>query len=83
MEYAQEARFTFMDRIRRRMFPVAPRPVRAEDPRSYLTTNVVVHVDWLDRLRLLWSGRALIQITTYTDLVVQDAESLSNFSVIP
>lgn len=83
MEHAYCARMSVWDRIRARLFPRAPRPRLENDPRTYLTTDVRVHVDWPDRLRLLVSGRCLVQVTTYTDVLVNDADSVSVFSVEP
>lgn len=75
------ARETWIDRCRNRLFPEPPWPRRDTDTRTFLSTRVEVHLDWADRLRILWSGRALMKTTTYTDVLVNDAESLSVFSV--
>lgn len=68
-------------RIRERLFPSAPRPRKEDDKRTFVTTMIHVSVDWTDRLRLLWLGRMKIQVVTYTDVEVKDAESVSVFSV--
>jgi hypothetical protein len=68
-------------RLWRRLFPLAPRPVDPAETRTYLTTTIHVWVSWPDRLRLLVSGRALVQLVTYTDVEVKDARSVSVFSV--
>lgn len=79
--YAMEARWTWWSRLMYRLFPPAPRPRIDGDARTFLTTNIYVSVDWRDRVRLLVSGRAFIQVVTYTDIEVQQAESVSAFSV--
>ncbi len=83
MEYAQEARWTLMGRIRNKLFPTPPRPRKENDPRTYLTIMNYTSVDWLDRLRILWSGRVLIQSVVYTDVEVKEADTVSTFSVLP
>lgn len=80
--YQAVAKSNWTDRIRWRLFPTPLFPRRDGDPRTFIQTRIDCHVDWMDRLRLLWSGRALIQVTTYTDVLVNDAESLSTFSVL-
>lgn len=64
------------------LFPQAPQPEIAGDERTYLTTNIHVYVGWRDKLRLLLSGHALVQVRTYTDVEVKEAESISVFSVV-
>ena len=71
------------DRLRWKLFPRASRPEVAGDARTYITTDVRVDVDWFDRLRLLVSGRILVQLRTYTDVEVKQAQSVSVFSVEP
>jgi hypothetical protein len=78
---AYEARWTWRDRLRMKLFPEAPWPRRDDDKRTYVSTRIYVHVDWWDRLRMLWSGRLLVKVTTYTDVLVNDAESISAISV--
>lgn len=79
--YEQTAGTRWLDRLRWRIFPRPLRPRLEDDPRTFISTVVTVHVDWPDRLRLLFSGVALIQVTTYTDVLVNEAESVSVFSV--
>lgn len=69
------------NRIWMRLFPHKARPFKEGDPRTYLTTNVHVHVDWADRIRLLVTGHAVLQVVTYTDVEVREAESISVFHV--
>lgn len=66
-----------------RWFPVTARPFRVDDPRSWIATTVHVRVSWQDRLRLLATGRAEVLVTTYTDVPVVTAQSLSSFAVLP
>jgi hypothetical protein len=72
-----------LDRLRRWLFPRQPWPFIENDQRTYLTTNVRLSVGWVDRVRLLATGRALVQVITYTDVEVKEAESRSAFSVEP
>jgi len=48
-----------------------------------ITTNTVVHVDWLDRLRILISGKCRVESFTRTSVTVAHAETRSIFSVLP
>lgn len=75
------ARVRVFGRWRQRLFPEPCWPRREDDPRTFISTRIDISVDWRDRLRLLWSGRVLVLVTTYTDVQVIDAESLSMFSV--
>lgn len=79
--YEAVAHETIIDRWRNRLFPESPWPRSETDARTFISTDIYVHLDWLDRLRLLWSGRIHVKVTTYTDVLVNDAESLSVFSV--
>lgn len=47
------------------------------------TTNVVVHMSWGDRLRLLISGRFGVQIRMQTDVTVSEAISKCDIGVLP
>jgi hypothetical protein len=73
----QTPRFTWLDRLSWKLFPWAPPPRLDTDPRTFMTTRVGVYLEWKDRLRVLISGRLSVQVVTYTDVVVHDAESLS------
>lgn len=75
------ARPTVWTRFKYRLFPQPPRPLIANDPRTFLTTEVYVHVDWADWFRLLVHGRARVQVLTYTDVEVKHADSRSVFWV--
>lgn len=50
---------------------------------GYLQTDAVCVFDWVDRLRLLISGKLLTQTKTQTDVHVSKARSSSNFYVLP
>lgn len=50
---------------------------------SAITTNVAIHVSFMDRLRLLVSGRAELSVYTKTNVVVDRAISRSQFAVLP
>lgn len=81
-DYAEMAvEYGVWRRLRERLFPWAPRPERDGDERTYITTDVVVVADWVDRLRFLVTGRARIQVRTYTDVLVNAADSVSAFHV--
>ena len=47
-----------------------------------ITTNVVCHVGWLDRFRLLLTGMAEVQIRTMTNVTVDRAVSVSAMSIL-
>jgi len=50
---------------------------------SALTTETTIHIDWLDRLRILVSGRCSLSTYSRTDVLVNRAESRSQFAVLP
>ena len=50
---------------------------------SYIVTRVVSHLDWKDRLRVLWSGRLAVETQTKTDVVVNKMVSQSVVYVLP
>jgi len=64
-----------------RLFPHSPRPEKDGDERTYLTTDVLFVADWKDRLRFLATGRLRIQVRTYTDVLVNECESISTCHV--
>jgi len=82
-EYTQafESKVTLFTRLKWRLFPSAPKPLNEKDKRTYITTNIWISVDWADRIRLLILGRAKLQVITYTDIEVKEADSISIFSV--
>ena len=79
---AQSVCWTWRDRLYQRFFPAPNWPRRESDSRTFLSTDVRVNVDWGDRLKLLLTGRVHVRVTTYTDVLVNDAESLSVFAVV-
>jgi hypothetical protein len=68
-------------RIMDRLFPFAPRPEIVGDKRTYITTDIRITIDWKDRIRMLVLGAARVQVRTYTDVLVNEAQSVSTFSV--
>lgn len=62
---------------------------RSSDPQpsdwwkpGVLSSHVQVRVDWLDRLKLLISGKCQIDVYTRTDVIVRKCESRSTFTVL-
>jgi len=80
-EFAHVAASARWDRrLLRRLFPARALPP-VNSPLTYIITAVHVRVSWADRLRLLASGRARINVRTYTDVEVKQAASVSAFEV--
>lgn len=50
---------------------------------SYMMTTTVVCLDWLDRLRMLVSGRLEVTVRTKTNVIVQRMLSDSAAFVLP
>lgn len=48
-----------------------------------LITDTVVHLDFLDRLRVLIGGRLRIEVSTKTDVLVKKSKSMSAVGVMP
>ena len=48
-----------------------------------LTTDTFISVSIADRLRILLTGKAMMQIKTRTDKEVVHAQSISDFAVMP
>lgn len=78
---AFEHKVTLWTRLKWKLFPIATRPLNPNDSRTYITTTIWITVDWKDRIRMLILGRAKLQVITYTDIEVKEANSLSVFSV--
>lgn len=72
---AFEARVTWRDRLRWKLFPSKPRPLITNDRRTFITTEIRSRLDWRDRLRAIVSGRLRATVLTYTDVEVKEAES--------
>ena len=70
--YAPDTR-NWWQRLLARLFPSQPRP-HLEDVEGmapgYLRTEVVAHLDWVDRLRVLVSGKVHISTSMRTDVNV-------------
>lgn len=80
-EMVHEVRVTLFDRLRWKLFPSAPSPFNEKDKRTYITTIITINISWIDRIRMLILGRAKLQVITYTDIEVKEADSMSVFSV--
>lgn len=80
-ELCQEFKPTLRFKLGRLLFPSTHKPKIENDNRTYITTQIHARVDWLDRLRLLISGRFKVEVITYTDIEVKEAESVSSFEV--
>ena len=48
-----------------------------------LITDTVAHLDFLDRLRVLVSGKVRIEVSTKTDVLVKKSKSMSAVGVMP
>jgi hypothetical protein len=48
-----------------------------------ITTNVICHMGWLDRLRLLVSGKMIVALATMTNVTVDRAVTVSECGVLP
>lgn len=50
---------------------------------SYLTIGTRIQFGWPDRVRVLVSGKVMVDINTKTDVLVGRCESVSSASVLP
>jgi len=85
--YQEPTPLTLRERLARWLFPFPSSPPHSDRLErlvgpTYVVTVVRVHVDLADRLRLLWSGRCEVQVRTYTDKLIDNAESTSSFAVL-
>ncbi len=67
-------------------FPMRNLPVPNDESdyaEGYITTVAICVFDWLDRLRILVSGKVEVKIYTKTDVMVNKAHSTSVASVLP
>lgn len=48
-----------------------------------LITDTVAHLDFLDRLRVLVSGRVRVEVSTKTDVLVKKSKSMAAVGVMP
>jgi hypothetical protein len=69
--------------IEGKLFPAKWWPVKEREQRTFLRTQINVRLGVADRIRLILTGGMRIYVTTYTDVEVRDAESLSNIEVHP
>jgi hypothetical protein len=84
--YFQIPKRTLMQRLLRRLFPsqhLPPIDPIPEWARGESLTQVRVRVDWRDRLRLLVSGRACIDVRLMSSADHRRAESRAAFYVAP
>lgn len=58
-------------------------PPEADVMLGWVATDIRVHLDIFDRMRLLVSGKAMIRIRTATDAKFDHAISVSTFEVVP
>lgn len=56
---------------------------RIEGGRDCLTSEVVVHLDWRDVLRLLFSWRCRVVVKTTVPVLVDRCSTSSSFEVLP
>lgn len=74
-------RRTIWDRLFPQSWPEYPE--RPGYKPGALTTHVEVRLGWLDRFRILISGRCTVRVKTITSIDDSKAESFSTFSVLP
>lgn len=79
--YAQEFRPSIWHRLGFRGCYVAPWD--ESDDVKYMVSDVFIKFDWLDRLRLLLTGRVHVFVRTKTENDAGAVESRSNVSVMP
>lgn len=78
--FAYEAPWTWRDRLRFRLFPtrVCPLPMPERFTASdCVISRTAVGLDWIDRVRVLVSGRLMVETRTATEHEVGQTESLS------
>lgn len=83
--YAPDPR-RWWERVLSRLFPAQhiepPEDIEGFAP-GYTRTEIHVHMDWLDRLRALVSGRVTVTVITQTDVHVSKMRIGSTFWVNP
>jgi hypothetical protein len=75
---------TFAERFWRVMGYRSHRPEMSETGEQlpfWIMTNVRLNVSFLDRIRLLISGKAIVRVEVRTDAAVARTESASSFEV--
>ena len=50
---------------------------------AYIDTDVYAHLSWMDRIRILISGKVMVSLATKTNVIVERALSASKISVLP
>ena len=86
MTTGKEVHRSWRDRLGRLFFPSTYlEPWEDEDgwAPGDLSTMTTVRLDWLDRLRLLISGKLYVHSRTRTDLIINRAEGKSTSFVLP
>lgn len=76
---------TWRDRFRERFFPAAycELPEAPATHRDVLVVRVFTHLSWLDRLRVLLTGRIRVESKTVTEHVIGDHRTCSVFMALP
>lgn len=69
--------------IEGKLFPTKWWPVKDHETRTFLRTQIDIRLHIADRIRLILTGSMRVYVTTYTDVEVHAAESLSNVEVHP
>ena len=77
---------TFWESLLWKLFPMTFLPTPDEDPDypgGYMSTDMVWTLSWLNRIRILVSGKIKIKLYTKTDVIVNKAHSTSVSYVLP
>ena len=91
-DYYMEVSGTWKDRLGYFLFPqtyLAPWPGEGEDgyepgwADGDLTLGISIHLDWLDRIRVLVSGKLSVRTRTKTNVAVGNAKTKSLCHVLP
>ncbi len=84
---AQEFKPTFWQKLSFKLFPARriDRPPEEESgyTTGYMMTDATIVMDWIDRLRVLVSGKVMVETYTKTDVLVVKAYSKSVAYVLP
>lgn len=85
--YYAEYRRTIWDRLGFRLAARAPRPEHEEEmpgfAPSWFVVGTRIRLDWKDRIRVLVSGNAHVDIAVKTDLMISKSQASSDFAVLP
>jgi hypothetical protein len=76
---------TFSARLGLRGFPqkFVDLPKAPPEWLDVLHSETTIHIDWLDRIRILFTGRAILRSKTVTQFVIGDHIQACEFSVLP